>query len=594
MPIGTAGISTISGVGTDTVGAARTVASNSTTPSEVYDRGATSSQQTFSSNIETMLNERLATARTQEDVHLERIIVLDDTKNEYVNAISGIDDTLLSIVENVNGSIQDVNTAYQARINSGCRTDLFWRLVDIQGEYSTESIPGGARAGVTTTIDYTYTYQCYRINPSGYVSVGAPPSDSYPGFRGGFNFGDGPSFDELIVGVSTTTVEYVADTNGTHASVPLNDLFGFQPINLYGLKMYDEPLTKDIGDTFVTSFIGTCGVGTNVVIAMTPLISGGISNIKAGQLLTCDKLFAFNSDAYVITGVGTATANLSGINTLSPASSVSEVVVPKLTLDDVTVQPVFAPEDDGKFVTFTVLSDPNTLTNLALKREDSPYVPQIIKCPMTRSDRGKGIRIEFDNSGAPAGSPSWNQYFEGQTDPDAKINGNSEAEIRQKMNDNIVREPACGAGIMYHKLGFTVAPVVYTDSGRNEYRFATEGETVVLRSRMGQPSSTNKYFSFIGADGPQAGVVELPTCSASVESSITTAQATSTNIISGISSSSIQTSIEMANMLRDDLTDINVRIWSERQLLGDAIDRQGTYTKRLSDVQTNRDIIDGV
>jgi len=544
-----------------------------------------------SNTIENFLNERISTATTQEEVHLERIIVLDNAKNEYVDAIRRIDTTLLSTVDEVNDSIYAVNDAYQNRIDTGCRTDLFWRLVGISSQSNTVSNPGGR---TLSPPQYNYTYECVRISPTGYPSVGDPPPPFNPFSLSAASriVSSGPGLGNTI-GVSTTTVEYVADTQGTHESVPLDDLFGFQPVNLYSLKMYDEPYTIDIGDTFVTSFIGTCGIGTNIVIAMTPNISGGISNITPGQLLICDKPNVFNTDAYVITGVSTATANLSGINTTNP-DSMREVVVPKLILDDNTIQPVFAPEDDGNYVTFTVLSNPDSISDLGLSSDAQPYVPQRIKCPMTSSDRGKGVRIEFDNSGAASGTRTWNQFLEGQTDPDARISGNNESELRRSIRENIVREPVLGGGKVFNKLGFRVAPVIYTNTDRTQYRFAREGETVVLRARMGQPSIPS-IFDFYGFGRTQdsAGVIELPLCSGSTNSLLRDAQDVSDRIIAGVASTTIQDNITVANMLRDDLNDINIRIWSERQLLGDAQQRQSTYRQRRTLVQGNRSTIDG-
>lgn len=551
-------------------------------------------RQTSSQSLETSLEQRINTARVQEDVHLERIIVLDNEKNEYVTAIRRVDRILLDEVNKVNDSIYAVNDAYQARVDSGCKTDLFWRLTDIEAK--TSAAPGGEGQSQTT---YSYTYECTRISPAGYPSVGDPPPPD-AGIFGSLsivnsrNVNSGPSIG-ASVGVSTTTVEYVADNEGTHESVPLDSLFGFKPVNLYALKMYDEPYTKDIGDTFVTSFIGTCGVGTNVVIALTPNISGGISNIKPGQLLTCDKPNVLNTDAYVITGIETTSTNLVGIISATDPTTISDVVVPKIILDDNTVLPSFAPEDNGNFVTFTVLVDPDTLTNLGIGRDESPYVPQRIKCPMTSSDLGKGVRIEFDNSGVSGGSKTWNQFLEGQPDPNAKIRGDSEGEIRRKLREAIVREPPLGGGRVFHKLGFDYAPVIYTDSGRKKYRLANEGEVVVLPNRMGAPAALGfDLFSLLSnINGPSAGVVKLSNCGGSVQNTIQTAQNASNETISNFSSSTTENNIDIANMLRDDLMDINIRIWSERQLLGDAVERQGTYKNRIGKIKNNRRLING-
>lgn len=98
----------------------------------------------------------------------------------------------------------------------------------------------------------------------------------------------------------------------------------------------------------------------------------------------------------------------------------------------------------------------------------------------------------------------------------------------------------------------------------------------------------------LNSKGDSAGVVELPACSDSVQSVITTTRSTSQALIDNLSTSTIQSRLEVANMLRDDLMDINIRIWTERQLLGDAKERQGTYQNRSDLVTSFSSIIDGV
>lgn len=525
-----------------------------------------------------LLEERLSTSRTQEDVHTERIIVLDDAKSIYSETIRKIDGSLLDAVEKVNDSIYAVNDAYQSRIDAGCRTDLFWRLIKEELKFE-----GGGGKAAAESVTY-YTYQCVRLNPSGYLSVGEPPRRFPP-----YDPRVLGSIDIPEVGVSTTTVEYVANSSGKHESVPLDSLFGLEPVNLYAIKMYDEPYTHDIGDTFVTSFIGTCGVGTNTVVAMTPSISGGISNIETGQLLVCGKANVFNSDAYKIIGIGTATANLSGINTISDSDLTSNVTVPLLTLDDQTLQPVFAPEDDGNYVTFTVLKSPETFGDLSLKKTDSPYVPQTIRI-MDRSTVGLGVRIEFDNSGEPSASQTWNQYLEGQPDPDVRIRGNSEQEILRKIEENIVREPKVGGGKVFHRVGLTAAPVIFTNSQGTQYRFANEGETVTLSRQMGEPNSSSNFGFRVNQ--PSVGVIDLPTCSSTISNFLNESIATFSDNVAGFASTSLQDQISVVNMLRQDVSDINIRIWSERQLLGDAQERQTTYTGRIDTISNYSYIID--
>ena len=154
MPIGTAGISTISDAADD---ALATLENNprsiSLTNTEVF--GTTDSPPTSpSKTISSFLDQRLTLARSQEDVHLEKIIVLDDAKNIYLDAIRTVDKPLIDSITQVNDGIQSVNDAYQARIDSGCTTDLFWRLIDAQQQVSGST--GGKAA--TTVVSYSFCY----------------------------------------------------------------------------------------------------------------------------------------------------------------------------------------------------------------------------------------------------------------------------------------------------------------------------------------------------------------------------------------------------------------------------------------------------
>lgn len=551
------------------------------------------------------LTSRIEISQDAQQIHLERIVVLDEAREPYKIGIARVDNVLIDTIERVNDAIQDVNAAYQARIDSGCKTDLFWRLVQINRQIEATSSTGKGGSGGAQEY-YTYTYKCTRLNPTGYPSIPTPTElerlaglerQLFTAQRGSANPGisQASSFGPSVIGVGSDSVDMIVSDESYPNNLrtfPLNTLHGLERVDLYGVKMYDEPYTADIGETRITSFIGTCGVGTNYVVAMSPINSGGLQNILPGQLLICDKPFVFSSDAYVITQVGVTTANLSGINTVS--TRVDSVTVPKLTLDATTIGNAFAPEDSGNYVTFTVLSDPNTLTNLGVGRSISPYIPQTVKCPLTRSDAGKGIRIEFVNNGDPTGSPNWNPFMEGEIDPDADYNlgtGSNAREIDAALDGNRVREPRVGAGRVYHRVGFDVAPVIFTNSERTGYRFATEGETVILRDyQMGQtPPAENSFLTALrnsrNPGGDSAGVVRLPSCSTSISSSLDQAISVSNTEIARLSSTEIQDKVEIANMLREDLMDINLRIWGERQLLGESEERVSTYNGRTDLLQ---------
>ena len=153
----------------------------------------------------------------------DQIVLVDDQKSLYDQAIFRLDNDLLGEIQIVNRALDDVKDAYQDRISVGCRTDLFWRV-----------------SGFTAGTPDQYAFTCTKLSAGGYEQVGIGTS-------------------VLILNPATDALaqfplnEYNSEQEGT----PQRSFFGFDPRNFYGLKYYDEPYSLDIGDTFVTAFIGT-------------------------------------------------------------------------------------------------------------------------------------------------------------------------------------------------------------------------------------------------------------------------------------------------------------------------------------------------
>ena len=68
--------------------------------------------------------------------YLEKITVLDLNKRPHEEMVETVDKNVVEIIDSANNRIVDKQTAYQDRIDSPCRTDLFWRVVGITSEYS--------------------------------------------------------------------------------------------------------------------------------------------------------------------------------------------------------------------------------------------------------------------------------------------------------------------------------------------------------------------------------------------------------------------------------------------------------------------------
>ena len=189
--------------------------------------------------------------------------------------------------------------------------------------------------------------------------------------------------------------------------------------NLHGLKYYNEPYTRDIGDTTVGQFIGTVNTSSTTLTIMEPYSDNLWGDFEVGDLITCEKDGVISGGSVKITGFGSAVTNLSGVSTAYQTSFTTEsgigiTVVPTLTLASATIGFATAPESDGKFTVFNVLSDPTgivTANDYALSFEDNPFSPQTLGV-MNGDNIGIGTWIEYNNAGLTSAPQSWRPEYE--------------------------------------------------------------------------------------------------------------------------------------------------------------------------------------
>lgn len=397
----------------------------------------------------------------------ERIIELDGTKTAYDDIIKSLDVDIFNEVQSVNSKIVDVYNAYQDRINVGCRTDIFWRKTGVAGT--------------------NYTLVATQLSLAGYA--GTLPNVEY--FNG---------------------VGFVTYSNYS--------TFGFSTESAYGVKYYDEPVTQDIEDTFVTSFIGTISTGSNKLIALSVVGSSSTIGINTGQLVISSKSGVLPSSSNII-GIGTTTLSQSilGISTESP--------VTVLTLDTTATGNASAPESDGSYVTFTVLTSTTEFTynDYDSFSDKDPYVPQTIGI-MTSGEviNGIGVSIKYDNSGYYSNPISWNPFAIDPEDPNTF-------------------EPNVGAGTYYLRVGFSSYPV--TLSGQ---RVAVGFVTTVNATQF---------------SGILSATSSCPTQETTLTNAITTLNTAKTNISSGIST--LNYKIDVANTFREQRKEYQSEIWGLRQ-----------------------------
>ncbi len=395
----------------------------------------------------------------------EAIIETDATKGAYDDIITSLDVDIFNEIQSVNSKIVDVSSAYQDRINVGCRTDVFWRL--------------------TGTAGTTYTLVATQLSLAGYA--GTLPSVEY--FNG---------------------VGFVTYSNYS--------TFGFSTESAYGVKYYNEPVTEDFEDTFVTSFIGTISTGSNKLIALSVVGSSSTLGITTGQLVTSSKSGVLPSSSNIV-GIGTTTLSQSilGISTESPVTI--------LTLDTTATGTASAPESDGSYVSFTISKSTTQFTydDYEIFAESDPFIPQTIGI-MTTGDIGIGVSIKYDNSGYLSNPISWNPYLVDLEDPNTF-------------------EPNVGAGTYYLKVGFSSYPV--TLSGQ---RVAVGFITTVNATQF---------------SGILSATSACPTQETNLTNAINALNTAKSDITSGIST--INYKIDVANTFREQRKEFQSEIWGLRQ-----------------------------
>ena len=465
----------------------------------------------------------------------DRIIIVDNDKLPYDQAINKLDENLLNQCNVVNEAFNDVETAYNNRLASGCKTDLFWRVTQIN-------------EGVDPV---EYSLVCTKLNGGGYTEL----------TKGG------------VVGLGSTVA--FLETNGGITTYPCNPriqeelgigfgyTFGFDPRNYYGLKYYNEPYSDDIGNTLVGGFIGTITQGQSTLTVMNP-VGAGLSELLAiGQIIETIDLNVFASTTK-ITGITTGLVDLRNIESLvGIAETLSKVNI--LTVDSVALRSVKAPLDDGNYGNFEVLDDPANFADsgrekYSISKDKDPFVPQTVGIMQT-ANIGMGVSIALDNSGYPTAAMPWNPALDGYSIEPSGV--------------PIIRPPKVGSGKCFWKEGFDNYPKASGGAA------AEEDDTRTVE---------------VGDLGSVYG--SLSACSAALETAITEAVGIASvkeTILRGANDTDNPSLAEGVNSLRGERNEhYSLPIWGFRVGIGaqnETVDRLLTLQQHLDDL-TIRNVVD--
>ena len=328
--------------------------------------------------------------------------------------------------------------------------------------------------------------------------------------------------------------------------------------NYHGLRLFQEPYSHSVSNTYVTSGVGTCGFGTNTIYYMSPLPEGsdGGDNIppvgiKTGMMVQASAVGILPAGNHSIIGIDTVFINMQRIDS---GIGTNASLVNILTLSTSTIGIASAPQPDGTYVTFTISKDPSGIgiTNWGVNwDDDNPYTPQTILM-MDSSKIGTGTSIAYDNSGEPNIARTWNQFLLGYPDPDD--------------TDVNVTRPQVGAGKSHYLVGLGSFPV----SG---------GSAVTL--------------------GARKDVVAAELSNGSLYDDVTTTCSTQqTNLVNAISTrdtleaalnaslSTFNSRLALSNDIREDKNEIDVQIWGYRSQIGKAdenLNKQQTFKGVIND-----------
>ena len=474
------------------------------------------------------LEEELESKEKQKDGVLDQLALIDVQIDEVFDVIVNMDRDAAHNLERINDAVDAVKSAYDARFNAGCVTNLKWEKVD---EYTIDTYGQGG-------LQSSENYETWEV----VVNGGPGNCNSDDGVHGHTNYhgikywqrpmdrdyGSELIYDfigfinpgDLAVGMSTEQFgaqKPIAPGVVNIGNVITDDLSNpqvFQPGNL--------PEIVSIGTTTVigihTSIIGGISTGSNTFYHF----GGGNSGILTTGMILLEPIGSgatvgygeyLSADGYsVITGFGTDDYELYYYNA-DGVLSVSTITVPTLTIDKPAIDAF--PEGPFRvgFITETVGFYLSTVSSgfalsetfyvIDVEDDDdrignfnpvgNPYVPEKISVITERGsgNLGAGHSVVYTDNGCQT-SAEWNPYT-----------ASEEIRISRPGDDFVidaVEEPKVGAGRADYWIGNEQWPTLQTNS-YNQFGqiipgsvvYASKGTKVTIGGT--QQTSTYGYTS---------------------------------------------------------------------------------------------------
>ena len=474
----------------------------------------------------------------------DQLTLMDVRIDRYDTIIGNIDKQIIPLIDEINVAISSVKTAYDARIDAGCKSDLYWELT------STKSY-----IGFLPIEEIVYT--CKK-NPSVRIDEGLYGAKYY---RRPQNQDYGSNIVREFLGTigSGTTTLAVFGVNGTQnllvgdtivdnidnpvvfSSVNLPKIVGFGTTSIAGV-------TTDFGG-YVSSgstIIANIGIGTTIGINIGDSIS------LTGILTTGTKVVGFGTTTITVNNVwnpGTGTfistsaitnsliISISAVGTGTGTFKVGPLVTyPTLILDK-------SAQTNASNVNFTNIRSTQT-DSTTFDYTNNPINPVTVGI-LNSNTLGLGHKLVRINNGSPIGPFQWQEVMTAQfaNKSDFQLN-NTERYLRTTYP-----EPACGASYARYYPGNNLWPVLYTNSytGGGSFisstsAYVSEGTTVAIG--YGNTSLYTIGYANVSSINPSAGVCNP------LDTAITTAEANRDAVIAK-NLSKIDYLINASNPLRE-------------------------------------------
>ena len=410
---------------------------------------------TLQQDIIEELQQKLKYAKESRTAILDQVKLKDVSIDKLDVLIGNIDKKIPPLLKNINDKIDELKSAYDARITNGCRNNLKWEVKE-------------TGTNLRTSTEYT-VYVCVKDSS-------LEEQKNYYGqkyYRKPLNRDFGSNLIAEVtgnVGIASTVLAVVS-AGGTER-INIGDTVTDNLDSPSVFTIGQLPTVVGFGTTstvgFTTTLVGNIGLGSD------RFVNVGIGTTLAAPIGSAVSFTGVLPEGTTVTGIGTADTTVEFYD--EPSGTISNVTVtaPALILSNVAT----AATTNGTLhvgVTSTVPSlilsqnsntgSYNGLFSVIRSTEDidsdfdfekSPLDP--VTVGIIGSQAGIGHKTVIVSNGAPQGPAQWKEQ---QQDP----------------------EPPIGAGNVVYYTGNTSWPIVTTGAGATAVAtYAAEGQVLVSTS----------------------------------------------------------------------------------------------------------------